>query len=149
MPRAFYEAAGAEVRDRMHWNNGERADVFLGPVMITLFTHAIYEGVRSSCPPEGFPSAFFTDDLDVGARGPHGGVGSEVVEGGRFRNCRIAFVDAPGGIRLEFMEQLDRDPHTGKDAVALGLRDQPRGEQPRRRVAEVHAVGPQHGAVEV
>ena len=28
----FYEAAGAEVRDRMQWNNGERADVFLGPV---------------------------------------------------------------------------------------------------------------------
>ena len=39
----YYRAAGAEVRDRMEWRNGERADVFLGPVMITLFTKAIYE----------------------------------------------------------------------------------------------------------
>jgi hypothetical protein len=37
----FYERAGAEVRDRMEWNGGERADVHLGPVMITLFTRAI------------------------------------------------------------------------------------------------------------
>src|SRR5438477_104360 len=27
----FYEETGAEVRDRMHWNGGERADVVLGP----------------------------------------------------------------------------------------------------------------------
>ncbi len=40
---AFYEATGGDVRDRMVWNNGERADVYLGPVMITLFTQAIYE----------------------------------------------------------------------------------------------------------
>ena len=39
----FYERAGAEVRDRMVWGNGERADVYLGPVQITLFTKAIYE----------------------------------------------------------------------------------------------------------
>ena len=24
---AFYEGAGAELRDRMHWNNGERASM--------------------------------------------------------------------------------------------------------------------------
>jgi hypothetical protein len=40
---AFYEAAGGQIRARMLWNNGERADVHLGPVMITLFTRAIYE----------------------------------------------------------------------------------------------------------
>ena len=53
----FYERAGAEVRDRMIWGNGERADVFLGPVQITLFTKAIYEdsvdaprrGISASC----------------------------------------------------------------------------------------------------
>ena len=39
----FYVDAGAEIRDRMRWRNGERADVFLGPVMITLFSRAIYE----------------------------------------------------------------------------------------------------------
>ena len=40
---AFYERSGAEVRDRMEWNGGERADVYLGALMITLFTRAIYE----------------------------------------------------------------------------------------------------------
>jgi hypothetical protein len=37
--------------------------------------------------------------------------GPEVVEG-TFGKRRIAFVDAPGGIRLEFMEQLEPAPIT-------------------------------------
>ena len=41
---AFYKGAGAVVRDRMVWGGGERADVLLGPLVITLFTRAI-----SSC----------------------------------------------------------------------------------------------------
>ena len=82
---AFYESSGAEVRDRMVWHGGERADVYLGPVMITLFTRAIYED-EVDLPAEGFlHPALFTDDLDAELRG---------------------FVEAPGGIRLEFMEQL-------------------------------------------
>jgi catechol 2,3-dioxygenase-like lactoylglutathione lyase family enzyme len=105
---AFYEAAGAEVRDRMHWNNGERADVFLGPVMITLFTHAIYEDAVD-VPAEGFlHPALFTDDLDAQLAGHTLVWGPAVVEGA-FGKRRIAFVEAPGGIRLEFMEQLE-DP---------------------------------------
>jgi catechol 2,3-dioxygenase-like lactoylglutathione lyase family enzyme len=103
---AFYEAAGAEVRDRMHWNNGERADVFLGPVMITLFTRAIYEDVVD-LPAEGFlHPALFTDDLDAELDGHELLWGPEIVQGA-FGKRRIAFVAAPGGIRLEFMEQLE------------------------------------------
>ena len=102
---AFYEAAGAEVRDRMEWNNGERADVFLGPVMITLFTHAIYEA-EVELPAEGFlHPALFTDDLDAELVGHDIVWGPAVVEGA-FGVRRIAFVAAPGGIRLEFMDQL-------------------------------------------
>ena len=102
---AFYEAAGAGVRDRMLWNNGERADVHLGPVMITLFTHAIYEDTVD-VPAEGFlHPALFTDDLDAELAGHTVVWGPQVVEG-TFGRRRIAFVDAPGGIRLEFMEQL-------------------------------------------
>ena len=102
---AFYEAAGAEVRDRMQWNNGERADVYLGAVMITLFTKAIYEDVVA-LPPEGFlHPALFTDDLDAELEGHTVVWGPQVVEGA-FGRRRIAFVEAPGGIRLEFMEQL-------------------------------------------
>lgn len=108
---AFYEAAGAQVRDRMQWANGERADVHLGPVMITLFTHAIYED-RVEVPAEGFlHPALFTDDLDTEIRGHRVVWGPETVEG-TFGKRRIAFVEAPGGIRLEFMEQLEPPAHS-------------------------------------
>ena len=101
----FYRTAGGEVRDRMVWNGGERADVYLGPVMITLFTRAIYED-SVVLPAEGFlHPALFTDDLDAELAGHTVVWGPEVVEGA-FGRRRIAFVDAPGGIRLEFMEQL-------------------------------------------
>jgi len=102
---AFYEAAGAEVRDRMEWNGGERADVHLGPVMITLFTRALYEDAVA-LPRECFlHPALFTDDLDAELAGHDVIWGPGVVEG-TFGTRRIAFVNAPGGIRLEFMEQL-------------------------------------------
>jgi hypothetical protein len=105
----YYEAAGADVRDRMQWRNGERADVFLGPVMITLFTQAIYED-EVDLPAEGFlHPALFTDDLDAQLEGHTVIWGPETVEG-TFGKRRIAFVDAPGGIRLEFMEQIEPPP---------------------------------------
>jgi catechol 2,3-dioxygenase-like lactoylglutathione lyase family enzyme len=108
---AYYERAGAEIRDRMEWNGAERADVLLGPVQITLFTRAIYEDAVA-LPPEGFlHPALFTDDLDA-ELARHRQDGHEVVWGpeiveGPFGRRRIAFVAAPGGIRLEFMEQLE------------------------------------------
>jgi catechol 2,3-dioxygenase-like lactoylglutathione lyase family enzyme len=102
---SFYESAGAEVRDRMEWARGERADVLMGPVMITLFTRAIYED-EVDLPSEGFlHPALFTDDLDEQLRGHRVIWGPQVVEG-TFGERRIAFVEAPGAIRLEFMEQL-------------------------------------------
>jgi hypothetical protein len=106
---AFYERAGADVRDRMYWRDGERADVYLGPVMITLFTRAIYED-DVELPDEGFlHPALFTDDLDAELVGHTVVWGPEIVSGG-FGTRRIAFVEAPGGIRLEFMEQLEPAP---------------------------------------
>ena len=103
---AFYERAGAEVRDRMAWNGAERADVLLGPVQITLFTRAIYEDAVA-LPAEGFlHPALFTDDLDDELTGHDVVWAPEIVEG-PFGRRRIAFVSAPGGIRLEFMEQLE------------------------------------------
>ena len=102
----YYRTAGAEIRDRMQWNNGERADVYLGPVMITLFTRAIYED-DVDLPPEGFlHPALFTDDLDRELEGHDVIWGPEIVEGA-FGKRRIAFVSAPGNIRLEFMEQIE------------------------------------------
>ncbi len=106
---AFYTAAGADVRDRMEWNGGDRADVFLGPVMITLFTRALYED-EVDLPAEGFlHPALFTDDLDRELEG-HTVVWGPAVVSGTFGVRRIAFVDAPGAIRLEFMEQIEEPP---------------------------------------
>ena len=103
---AFYERAGAEVRDRMEWNGAERADVYLGPVMITLFTRAIYEDAVD-LPAEGFlHPALFTDDLDR-ELARHTVVWGPAEVSGAFGTRRIAFVEAPGGIRLEFMEQIE------------------------------------------
>ena len=103
---AFYERLGASVRDRMPWAGGERADVYLGPVMLSLFTRALYEDVVD-LPDECFlHPALFTDDLDRELEGQRVVWGPTVVSG-TFGTRRIAFVEAPGGIRLEFMEQLD------------------------------------------
>jgi hypothetical protein len=103
---ASYERAGGEVRDRMAWNGAERADVHLGPVVLTLFTRAIYEDVVD-LPAEGFlHPALFSDDLDGDLVGQTVVWGPEVVTG-PFGRRRIAFVEAAGGIRLELMEQLE------------------------------------------
>jgi hypothetical protein len=105
---AYYQAAGATVRDRMPWHGGERVDVFLGPVMITLFTRALYEDA-TDLPDDCFlHPALFTDDLDREIEG-HTVVWGPAEVSGTFGRRRIVFVEAPGNIRLEFMEQLE-DP---------------------------------------
>ncbi len=103
----FYRSAGAEVTDPEEWRGGRRADVQLGPLQITLFTKAVYEDDGVDVPDEGFLHvALFTDDLD-GELERHDVVwGPTVVSGPTFGTRRIAFVDAPGRMRLEFMEQL-------------------------------------------
>jgi catechol 2,3-dioxygenase-like lactoylglutathione lyase family enzyme len=106
---AFYEQAGADVRDRGPWAGGERADAYLGPLQITLFTRAIYED-EVALPPDTFLHvAVFTDDLDGELAGHRVLWGPAEVEG-VFGRRRIVFVEAPGGMRLEFMEQLEEPP---------------------------------------
>jgi catechol 2,3-dioxygenase-like lactoylglutathione lyase family enzyme len=104
---AWYVAAGAAVTEPTAWENGRRADVSLGSLQLTLFTHAIYEDV-CPLPDEGFlHPALFVDDLDAELAGHDVLWGPRVVSGA-FGTRRIAFVEAPGGIRLEFMEQLSK-----------------------------------------
>ena len=106
---AWYEAAGAEVTEPVAWENGRRADVQLGALALTLFTKAIYEDV-CSLPDDGFlHPALFVDDLDAELAGHEVLWGPRVVSG-VFGTRRIAFVEAPGRMRLEFMEQLAPRP---------------------------------------
>ncbi|HUY67298.1 MAG TPA: VOC family protein [Acidimicrobiales bacterium] len=105
----FYEEAGAIVSDRGPWDGGERADARLGPVLITLFTRALYEDAVS-LPDDCFLHvALFTDDVDAEVGGHQVIWGPAEVEG-VFGRRRIAFVEAPGATRLEFMEQVGDPP---------------------------------------
>jgi catechol 2,3-dioxygenase-like lactoylglutathione lyase family enzyme len=103
---AWYKAAGATVTDPVEWEGSRRADVSLGWLQLTLFTRAIYEDA-CDLPPEGFlHPALFVDDLDAELTRHQVLWGPRVVSG-PFGTRRIAFVEAPGGMRLEFMEQLE------------------------------------------
>lgn len=102
---AWYENAGATVSEPVEWENGRRADVQLGALALTLFTQAIYEGA-CSLPSDCFlHPALFVDDLDTELKAHDVLWGPRIVSGS-FGTRRIAFVEAPGGIRLEFMEQV-------------------------------------------
>lgn len=103
---SFYERSGARVSGRSEWFGGERADAQLGPVQITLFTRAIYEDAIPLLPDGFLHVALFTDNLDDQLAGHSVLWGPEEVTGA-FGRRRIAFVEAPGGTRLEFMEQLE------------------------------------------
>ena len=106
---AWYEKAGATVSQPVAWENGRRADVQLGTLALTLFTRAIYEEA-CALPPDCFlHPALFVDDLDAELE-DHDVLWGPRVVSGSFGTRRIAFVEAPGGIRLEFMEQIEPPP---------------------------------------
>jgi catechol 2,3-dioxygenase-like lactoylglutathione lyase family enzyme len=107
---AFYRRAGARATDPADWRNGRRSDVEFGEMRLTLFTRAVYEDDIAGVPEEGLLHvALFTDDLDAQTEGHEVVWGPEIVSGPTFGTRRIVFVDAPGRMRLEFMEQLE-DP---------------------------------------
>jgi catechol 2,3-dioxygenase-like lactoylglutathione lyase family enzyme len=102
---AFYRGLGLDVVGPEEWRGSRRADVWLGPVQLTLFEKAIYEDGGVPAPAAGFlHAALFVDNLDSALASLEPSWGPEVVEGS-FGRRRIAFVEAPG-LRLEFMEDL-------------------------------------------
>jgi hypothetical protein len=103
---AWYRGIGAIVDGPVEWAGAKRADVRLGALELTLFTRALYEG-EIAVTAEGFlHAALMSDDLNSDIAGMTPLWGPEVIRG-PFGVRRVVFVDAPGGIRLEFMEQLD------------------------------------------
>jgi len=102
---AWFRRAGADATDAEEWEGSRRADVTLGALRLTLFTRALYENAVA-LPPECFlHAAMFTDDLDGDIQGLDVVWGPRIIRGG-FGTRRVAFVEAPGGVRLEYMEQL-------------------------------------------
>jgi hypothetical protein len=107
--RAWFERIGAEVGPIETWRGSRRADVRLAGVLVTLFERALYED-RVALPEESFLHLVFAvDDLDAALEGQQVVWGPEVVEGS-FGRRRIAFVEAPGNVRVEFMVELDPKP---------------------------------------
>jgi hypothetical protein len=101
----WFRAAGATVSDPVRWEGALRADVALGALRLTLFTRALYEE-KAGLPAEGFLHvALFSDDLEADTAGLEPLWGPAVIEGG-FGRRRVVFVEAPGNIRLEFMQEL-------------------------------------------
>ena len=83
------------VRRQLQWFGGERVDVVLGALDLTLFTRAIYEG-EIDLPDDGFLHvATFTDDLDREIEG-HDVIWGPAEVSGVFGTRRIVFVDAAG-----------------------------------------------------
>ena len=106
---AWFRAAGATVTDPVEWEGSVRADVTLGALRLTLFTRALYEDA-TELPGEGFLHvALFSDDLEADTEGMHPLWGPAVIRGA-FGTRRVVFVEAPGAIRLEYMEQLGQEP---------------------------------------
>jgi hypothetical protein len=102
---AYYEHAGATISNRIMWNGSERADVQLGTLALTLFTKAIYEDALPMADDTFLHPALFTDDLDA-ELARHTVLWGPAEVSGPFGVRRIAFVEAPGNMRLEFMEQI-------------------------------------------
>jgi hypothetical protein len=105
----WYRRAGATVTGPTVWEGALKADVALGPVHLTLFTKALYEDAMD-LPSESFlHAAMFTDDLDGDTASLELLWGPQVIHGS-FGTRRVAFVQAPGGIRLEYMETMEEAP---------------------------------------
>lgn len=101
----WYRGMGATVTGPVAWEGAQRADVVLGALRLTLFTRALYED-HTDLPAEGFlHAALLSDDLEGDRAGTTPLWGPEVISG-PFGVRRVVFLEAPGGIRLELMEQL-------------------------------------------
>ena len=106
---AFYERAGGR-GPRPHGVERRRAR---RRVPRAGADHAVHprdlRGRGRRCPPRASCTRRCSPTTSTPSSTGHDGAcwGPEIVEG-PFGRRRIAFVDAPGGIRLEFMEQLER-----------------------------------------
>jgi catechol 2,3-dioxygenase-like lactoylglutathione lyase family enzyme len=102
----WYRSLGAEVGEPESWEGGRRVDLNLAGLPVTLFTRALYETSLDLADECFLHAVFRVDDLEAALAGREVLWGPEVVAGS-FGVRRIAFLEAPGGIRVELMEQLE------------------------------------------
>lgn len=103
---AGWRRLGAEVGDPLRTpDGGMRADIDLGGIRLTLFTRAIYADELGPVDDGWLHAAWFVDDLGAALAGHRLLWGPHEVSG-PFGTRRIAFVEAPGGLRVELMQQL-------------------------------------------
>jgi catechol 2,3-dioxygenase-like lactoylglutathione lyase family enzyme len=105
----WFERIGAQVGPIETWRGSRRVDVHVGGILVTLFERAIYEDQVALGEESFLHLVFAVDDLDAALEGQQVVWGPEVVEGS-FGRRRIAFVEAPGNVRVEFMVELDPKP---------------------------------------
>jgi catechol 2,3-dioxygenase-like lactoylglutathione lyase family enzyme len=104
---AWWRRLGAAVDDPLRTaDGGMRADVDLSGVRLTLFTRAIYAAELGPLDDGWLHAAWFVADLDAALAGHRVLWGPHEITG-PFGRRRIAFVAAPGGIRVELMQQVE------------------------------------------
>lgn len=103
---AWWRRLGAAVSDPLRTpDGGMRSDVDLGGIRLTLFTRAVYADDLGPIGNGWLHAAWFVGDLDAALPGHRLLWGPHEVSG-PFGTRRIAFVEAPGGLRVELMQQL-------------------------------------------
>ena len=107
---AWYEAAGATVTEPVEWENGRRADVQLGVARADAVHPGHLRG-RLRAARRGVPcTPPSSSTISTPSWPATRSCGVRASVSGTFGTRRIAFVEAPGGIRLEFMEQIEDAP---------------------------------------
>ena len=107
---AWYEAAGATVTEPIEWENGRRADVQLGVARPDPVHPGDLRGRLHVCPTRGSctPPSSSTTSTPSWPATPCSGVPGRSA--GPSAPAASPSWRRPGGIRLEFMEQLEPPP---------------------------------------
>ncbi len=124
--RDFFDRCGASCGTIESWEGSRRCDVVLGKTLITLFERALYED-SVVLPQDCFLHAVFSvEDLESALEALRSSGPLHIVWGpgevkGSFGHRRIVFLEAPGSIRVELMQQLQHPDNTAGAQQGLGV----------------------------
>jgi catechol 2,3-dioxygenase-like lactoylglutathione lyase family enzyme len=124
--REFFDRCGASCGEIEPWEGSRRCDVVLGETLITLFEKALYEDSVSLAEDCFLHAVFSVEDLDSALDALQSTGELNIVWGpgevrGSFGHRRIAFLEAPGSIRIELMQQLEEPTREPGTSEGLGV----------------------------